>query len=234
MRVLLINASAPTYNLGLEKAQNWWLAQGAVVERANALPRLWLCEYDAVWVSAIFSWHVPSLVHLAQEALQGTCRVEVGGPGTFGLRAYIHEHTGLWPQSTPDARFERQPGTSRMVFWSRGCPAKNCSPGFPRDGALPVCSVPQMEGWKYTLYTDVQPAPIILDNNLSALPVSHQELIIERTLSAGFSVVDANSGFEPRSIRAETIERWRRVPLLAWRFAYDELAERTDVLRTLQ
>ncbi|MBI3329787.1 MAG: hypothetical protein HYZ81_24155, partial [Nitrospinae bacterium] len=55
-----------------------------------------------------------------------------------------------------------------------------------------------------------------------------------QTLRAGFRQVDANSGFEPRSMRPETIARWRRLPLLAWRFAYDELAERPDVLRTLE
>ena len=35
-------------------------------------------------------------------------------------------------------------------------------------------------------------------------------------------------------MRPETIARWRRLPLLAWRFAYDELAERPDDLRTLE
>lgn len=234
MRVLLVNASAPAYHLGLAKAARWWQSQGALVDQAAQLPTLWLSEYDVVWISAIFSWHVPALIQIATEALGRGCTVEVGGPGTFGVRAFIHAETGLWPQSTPDPRFERQPGVYRMVFWSRGCPAKNCTLGFPKDGQVAICSVPAMEGWKYTLYPDVTPAPIILDNNLSALPRSYQELIIEQTLRAGFRQVDANSGFEPRSIRPDTIARWRRLPLIAWRFAYDELAERTDVLRTLE
>jgi hypothetical protein len=91
-----------------------------------------------------------------------------------------------------------------------------------------------MEGWKYTLYDDVQPAPVILDNNLSALPRKHQELIVEKTLACGFPWVDANSGFEPRSVRSWTIELWRKLPLIAWRFAYDEIEERDAVLTTLQ
>jgi hypothetical protein len=90
-----------------------------------------------------------------------------------------------------------------------------------------------MEGWRFTLYDDVTPAPVILDNNLSALPSKHQETIIARTLEAGFGSVDANSGFEPHSFRVETVERWKRLPLLAWRFAYDELAERPAVLRMM-
>ena len=74
---------------------------------------------------------------------------------------------------------------------------------------------------------------MILDNNLSALPRPHQELMVEKTLAAGFRRVDANSGFEPHSFRLWTAELWRRLPLLAWRFAYDELAERKAVLRTI-
>lgn len=232
MRVLLANASSPQYNLGLAKAANWWRARGATVDTAGDIPRLFAGGYDVVWVSAIFSWHVPVLIEAARIALDAGSQVEVGGPGTFGLRDHIRRETGLEAQSRPDPRFERQPGQYRMVFWSRGCPAKNCSLGYPRDGAAPVCSVPAMEGERYTLYmTDVEPAPVILDNNLSALPRAHQEYIVDKTGRAGFERVDANSGFEPTSVRPWVIEIWRRLPLVAWRYAYDELAERPAVER---
>lgn len=123
-----------------------------------------------------------------------------------------------------------------MVFWSRGCPAKNCTLGFPRDGKPPVCSVPEMEGWRYTLYPQASPARLISDNNLSALPRAHQELIVERTLAAGFPSIDANSGFEPRSLKSRpwVIELWKRLPLVAWRFAYDEVAERAAVVEVIR
>lgn len=231
-RVLLVNASAPIYNLGLEKAERWWRHRGADIERGDVQP-LFARDLNVVWVSAVFSWHVSRLIELASAALSAGAIVEVGGPGTFGVRELIRRETGLETQATPDPRFEREPGQYEMVFWSRGCPAKNCSLGYPRDGALPICSVPEMEGWRYTLYRDVTPAPVILDNNLSALPREHQEHIVERTLSVGFEEVDCNSGFEPRSVRPWTVELWRQLPLRAWRFAYDELAERSAVLRTL-
>lgn len=233
MRILLVNVSAPCYNLGLEKGRLWWDAQGATVEVAADIPSLFLYGYNVVWISAIFSWHVPALIEIAQIAIRSGCQVEVGGPGTFGVCDMIYAETGLHPQATPDPRFERQQGSYRMVFWSRGCPAKNCSLGFPKNGGIPICSVPAMEGWRYTLYDSVSPAPIILDNNLSALPRNHQERIVDRTLAAGFGRVDANSGFEPRSMRPWTIELWRRLPLVVWRFAYDELGERKAVLRTI-
>jgi hypothetical protein len=199
--------------------------------RASEFTRLF--EPEVIWISAVFSWHVADLISMAQAALREGKRVEVGGPGTFGLRDVIEQRTGLKPQSTPDPRFEREPGEYKMVFWSRGCPAKNCSLGFPKNGKPPICSVPEMEGWRYTLYDHVTPAQVIGDNNLSALPRSHQELIVERTLSAGFPWVDANSGFEPRSIRPWVIELWKRLPLVAWRFAYDEIGERAAVLKTV-
>jgi hypothetical protein len=232
-RVLLVNASHPAYNLGLEKAANWWRRQGVEVLRASEYTPMF--RPDAVWISAVFSWHVPALIFMAQSALSDGRLVEVGGPGTFGVREEIYRRTGLIPQSRPDPRFEREPGDYKMVFWSRGCPAKNCTLGFPRDGRPPVCSVPEMEGWKYTLYDWVSPAPLIGDNNISALPRTHQETIVERTLAKGFHKVDANSGFEPRSLysRPWVVELWKCLPLVAWRFAYDESGEREPVLRTI-
>jgi hypothetical protein len=237
-RVLLVNASHPAYNLGLEKAASWWRRQGVEVLRASEYTPMFRPE--VVWISAVFSWHVPALIYMAQAALSDGRKVEVGGPGTFGVREEIYRRTGLIPQSRPDPRFEREPvfpgqPPYKMVFWSRGCPAKNCTLGFPRDGRPPVCSVPEMEGWKYTLYDWVSPAPLIGDNNLSALPRAHQETIVERTLSANFTKVDANSGFEPRSLysRPWVVELWKRLPLVAWRFAYDELGEREPVLKTI-
>lgn len=231
-RVLLINASHPSYNLGLEKAARWWQRHGAIVSRSSSASLLF--DFDVVWVSAVFSWDVPALIVAANQALANGAKVEVGGPGTFGVQGEIKSATGLTPQSRPDMRFEAEPGEYLMVFWSRGCPAKNCSLGFPRNGQLPVCSVPEMEGWRYTLYPDATPARLISDNNLSALPRVHQELIVEKTLSRGFVSVDANSGFEPRSVRPWVIELWKKLPLVAWRFAYDEVSERAAVLRVIE
>src|SRR5581483_6999072 len=231
-RVLLINASHPSYNLGLEKVANWWKRQGAEVVRDSEYSRMF--GFDVVWVSAIFSWHVPRLIKFAEAALADGRTVEVGGPGTFGVQEYIVSRLGIAPKSTPDARFEREPGQYLMVFWSRGCPAYNCTLGYPKDGSKPVCSVPLMEGRKYTLYSDIIPARLIGDNNLSALPRSHQEFIVERTKAANFTSVDANSGFEPRSMKPWVIDIWKKLPLVAWRFAYDETSERADVLKVIE
>lgn len=240
MKALLVDASASSrkdaawfYNLGLAKAANWFRAQGVKVRSVTLPLTMFDVGFDVAFVSAIFSWHVPAALEAARSLRDRGARVEVGGPGFFAL-GDLARADGFHPQVTPDRRFDRQPGAYDAVFWSRGCPAKNCSLGFPKDGSKPVCLVPEMEGARHTTFADVTPAPMILDNNLSALPRRHQELIVERTLSAGFKRVDCNSGFEPHSFRLETAKLWSRLPLVAWRFAYDEIAERTQVLNVLE
>lgn len=241
MKVLLVDASFPTrkghswyYNLGLAKAANWWRSQGADVQ--TIAPPVTLFDAAGVkvaFVSAIFSWDVLKALSIA-EGLQGVgISVEVGGPGFFALKGLAKER-GFDAQVSVDPRFDRQPGTYDAVFWSRGCPAYNCTLGYPKDGSKAICLVPEMEGSRSTLYADVTPAPMILDNNLSALPRKHQEHIVERTLAAGFKKVDCNSGFEPASFKPETGALWKRLPLVAWRFAYDERAERKAVLRMIE
>jgi hypothetical protein len=238
MKVLLVDVSKPTrkgaawyYNLGLAKAANWWRSQGAEV-RTVVPPVTMFDGADVAFVSAIFSWHVIEALVIARTLRDRGCRVEVGGPGFFALGS-VAEAAGFRAQVSVDQRFDRQPGAYDAVFWSRGCPAYNCTLGYPKDGSRPICLVPGMEGSRSTLFPDVTPAPMILDNNLSALPRAHQEHIVDRTLSAGFDEVDCNSGFEPASFKPETAELWRKLPLVAWRYAYDEAKERKAVLKVL-
>jgi len=238
-RALLVDASFPAkktrgwyYNLAIAKAANWFRAQGADVSFAT--PKTFSSDgsFDVAFVSAIFSWHVQGALQTAEWLKESGARVEVGGPGFFALTSMARSR-GFDAQMQPDPRFDRTPGAYDAVFWSRGCPAYNCALGYPKDGSEPVCLVPKMEGSRSTLYDDVTPAPMILDNNLSALPRRHQELIVERTLAAGFKKVDCNSGFEPASFKPETAMLWRTLPLVAWRFAYDEIAERKAVLKVI-
>jgi hypothetical protein len=42
-------------------------------------------------------------------------------------------------------------------------------------------------------------------------------------------LLDANSGFEPRTFDEEVYARWRVINRGPWRFAYDDQAERADV-----
>lgn len=241
MKALLVDASKPTrkrsgwyYNLGLAKIERWLASQGIATERATVpLDLFCVGRFDLAFVSAIFSWHVPGALAAAEWLRDTGTKVEVGGPGFFALRD-VARSRGFEAQVSVDPRFDLVPGSYEAVFWSRGCPAYNCALGYPKDGSRPTCLVPELEGSRSTLFPDVTPAPMILDNNLSALPRKHQEVIVERTLSAGFKSVDANSGFEPASFKPETASLWSRLPLVAWRFAYDEIAERKAVLKVIE
>lgn len=239
MKVMLVDVSKPTrkragwyYNLGLAKAANWWRSKGAEVQVIVPPVTIFDWKCDVAFISAIFSWHVPKALEIAEVYRGYGAAVEVGGPGFFALKG-MAKAVGFDAQVHPDPRFDRQPGTYEAVFWSRGCPAYNCTLGYPKDGSRPICLVPELEGSRSTLFTDVVPAPVILDNNLSALPRKHQEHIVGRTLEAGFKKVDCNSGFEPASFKPETATLWKRLPLVAWRFAYDEIKERKAVLKVV-
>jgi hypothetical protein len=172
--------------------------------------------YDLVALSVIFSWHA-----IAREvALRGKGQSDVwaGGPGLFALKTWWEQETGLPRHQAIDQRFDRQQGQYKMTFASRGCPV-GCS----------FCIVPRIEGTEFTMDWDFQPAPVLCDNNLSALPADFQAHIIRRYQEAGTRLLDANSGFEPRTFTEETYRRWDPLLKGPWRFALDEVAELPDV-----
>jgi hypothetical protein len=74
-----------------------------------------------------------------------------------------------------------------------------------------------MEGRTFTLLPDFEPRPVLTDNNLSALPADYQQHVVDRYLAAGVPLLDANSGFEPKtSITPEARSGlWKRLAALA-------------------
>ena len=95
----------------------------------------------------------------------------------------------------PDAVAKHNPDAT---IASRGCPV-GCW----------FCIVPAMEGKEFTLLPDFPVRPILCDNNLSALPADYQDHIIARYQGDGVQLLDANSGFEPRTFNGAVYERWR-------------------------
>jgi len=184
-------------------------------------------RHDLYCFSAVFSWRLPRLVELARIARhQHGGEVWIGGPAvTFHHRnaEYVRRETGIEPHLGLDERFEREPGKYHMVYFSRGCPAYTPACGF--------CPVPRLEGNDFRYYPDAEPAALLADNNLSALPDDYQDHIVGRYLKDWKrGVVDANSGFEPHTFAESTLERWQRFPLRCWRFGYDDLSEREQAL----
>jgi hypothetical protein len=222
MRALVVNCSAPHYSLGAAKLANWLRRDGHDVTEAKGDPGMFALGFDLVALSVIFSWHAPVALAIAQR-VKAASDVWCGGPGIARLSGWWKRETGLEAVVGLDQRFEREAGAYPMTFASRGCPV-GCW----------FCIVPKIEGSQFTLYHDFTPAPILCDNNLSALPVDFQEHIIRRYQAAGQRLVDAESGFEPATFDAGTFDRWRAILRGPWRFAYDEMAERDQVRRTFE
>lgn len=221
MKILVVNCSYPHYNLGALKAADWLRQDGVTVTYSDGDPGLYGYDANQVYLSVIFSWHATIARDIAMR-LSDHARIYCGGPGMFALGRWWREQTGLDAHKGLDPRFERQRGNYRMTFASRGCPA-NCY----------FCIVPKLEGINFTLDWEFQPAPILCDNNLSALPVEFQEHIIRRYRETETILRDANSGFEPRTFDEGTYRRWKPILRGPWRFAFDETREEEDVRRMM-
>jgi len=175
-------------------------------------------EGDTAYLSLAFSWNLPEAYQKAIWYRSLGYKVRAGGPGTYVKSKYLESVAELGGEV--DAIVRHNPDAT---FASRGCPV-GCY----------FCLVPKMEGKEFTLLPDFTPRPILCDNNLSALPVDYQEFIIDKYKRYDVPLLDANSGFEPRSFDEETFNRWKEINKGAWRFAYDEEVEREDVYKMTQ
>jgi hypothetical protein len=174
-------------------------------------------DADTAYLSVAFSWLVPQAYQRAIWIKAQGYKVRVGGPGIFtpSLKKYMAEVAEVG--GAADALIHHNPDATMA---SRGCPV----------GCF-FCLVPRMEGTEFTLLPDFEPRPILCDNNLSALPVEYQDYIIEKYQKSGVQLLDANSGFEPRTFDEGTFRRWKTINKGPWRFGYDETDEGEAVHR---
>jgi len=181
-------------------------------------------EGDTTYLSVAFTWRLDDAYARAVFAKAQGMKVKAGGPALFLVKlahrlADVAEVGGDYPEAVT----KHHP---LATFASRGCPV-GCW----------FCIVPAMEGKAFTLIPDFVVRPILCDNNVSGLPADYQEHIIRRYQDAGVRLIDANSGFEPRTFTPEVYTRWK--PLInagrgPWRFAYDDLPERDHALRVMR
>jgi len=174
---------------------------------------------DTVFLSVAFTWMLPEARDRAVFHRACGYRVRAGGPALFTRRGYLDDvaETG---GDYPDAVRKHH---ALATIASRGCPV-GCW----------FCIVPKMEGREFTLLPDFPVRPILCDNNLSALPAEYQDHIVSRYIDTGTPLLDANSGFEPKTFTDDVYERWRTINRGPWRFAYDESGEREDVARVMR
>lgn len=176
---------------------------------------------DTIYLSIAFTWLLDEAYSIALFARACGQRVIAGGPALFLIKKqHLLADVAEIGTNYPDAVAKHNP---MATFASRGCPV-GCW----------FCIVPKMEGKEFTFIPDFPVRPVLCDNNLSALPVSYQLHIIERYEAAGVPLLDANSGFEPRTFDEFTYLRWSRINRGPWRFAFDDMAEREEVRRTMR
>jgi hypothetical protein len=177
-------------------------------------------EGDTAYLSIAFTWLLDKAFTRAHMLKALGYRVRAGGPALF-LVQMKHELADVAELGgeVPDALRHHNPDAT---IASRGCPV-GCW----------FCIVPAMEGREFTLLPDFPVRPILCDNNLSALPADYQRHIIERYQAEGVPLLDANSGFEPRTFDDEVYARWRVINRGPWRFAFDDQPEREDVRRVM-
>ena len=175
---------------------------------------------DTAYLSIAFTWLLDKAYSRAIWYRALGYKVRAGGPALFLVKMkHEIEDVAELGGEIPDALARHNPAAT--VF-SRGCPV-NCW----------FCIVPKMEGTEFTLIPDAPVRPVLCDNNLSALPADYQDHIIARYQGEGVPLLDANSGFEPRTFDDEVFARWSVINRGPWRFAFDDQAERHDVQRVM-
>jgi hypothetical protein len=172
-------------------------------------------EDDTTYLSVAFSWRLPDTYQRAVWYRSQGYRVRAGGPAVWIHPKYLADVAEIGGEV--NALIHHNPDATVA---SRGCPV-GCS----------FCIVPKMEGKTFTLLPDFTPRPLLMDNNLSALPVDYQEYIIRRYQETGMMLEDAQSGFEPHTFDEDTYKRWKMINRGPWRFAFDEMSEREEVKR---
>ena len=188
-------------------------------------------ETRTAFLSIVFTWKIDEAKRWAEYYRNRGYRVRAGGPAMFRMWYAMEGHAELdivtdekgrksAVGAMPDTVFRHNPLATTA---SRGCPVKGCA----------ACIVPGMEGAEFTFLADFTPRPVLTDNNLSALPVDYQEHIISRYEAAGVRLMDANSGFEPKTFDEDVFARWRRINGGPWRFGLDDTFETTDAERVI-
>ena len=173
-------------------------------------------------ISAVFTWDLPKVLYIATGLTNLGVRVRVGGPAVHVRtddRRRLAEVADVGG-NVSDAVARHNPDAT---FASRGCPV-GCW----------FCIVPSMEGREFTLIDDFPVRPILCDNNLSALPADFQAHIVRRYQTTGVPLLDANSGFEPRTFDRDVFERWQPINRGPWRFACDDAGDAPYVWRVLE
>ena len=221
-QLMIIVNSANTYNLATSKLSMFY--SEALVVNYPSKPTAMdyqLNKDSKVFLSAIFSWDLPHLKDVVEDALFHSQQIDIGGP------AVTHNETALqWPDKPVKIRHQHEAehvrGSFPMTWTSRGC-IRNC----------PWCIVPTIEGRLMNEYDTVQYAPLILDNNFLACSDSHIEKVLQHWSG---KKVDWNQGLDARLYTSafRNLVTKHNVKPTTWRFAYDSAGVSRYVQRAVE
>lgn len=176
---------------------------------------------DTINISVVFTWDMEEAWQRAMFWHSAGYQVRVGGPGVHvktPAREALRDIAKIGG-TINDAVIKHNPSAT---FASRGCPV-GCW----------FCIVPSLEGSDFTLIDNFTVRPILCDNNLSALPLDFQKHIVDRYIQEDIPLMDAQSGFEPRTFTEEIFEIWKPIMRGPWRFAIDDQGDVPHAVRVL-
>lgn len=210
MKIGLKQIDGKWANLALMKLSAWHKAQSDHVEWYQPLFE----PYDKVYASKTFT-DTPDDGYLPR----GTVK---GGSG-YNLEARLTDEI---EQTFPD--YSIYPSVDYAIgFTTRGCPRK-----------CPFCIVPQKEGNLKVVgnlysFWDEQKKVVLLDNNLTAAPMRHFEMLMEQFRKTRVSV-DFSQGLDLRLLRNEHcialkgVKRNKQI-----HFAWDRMKDEERIMRGL-
>ena len=209
MRIGLCQVDGKMPNLALMKLSAWHKAQGDEVAWFSPLE-----QFDRVYASKVFAF-TDDNAYLPPAAFRGGSGYDLTTHLPPEVEAMFPDYS-LYPQMD-----------YAMGFTTRGC-VRRC----------PFCIVPQKEG-RLRVVGDLrsfwsgQQKVRLLDNNLTAAPMSHFRLTIGQ-LAANRLEVDINQGLDIRLLNEEhaallaTVRLWKQIHF-AWDNMRDEAAVRRGI-----
>lgn len=204
MKILIIDIDSKIPNLALKKIEKYHIDRGDEVMWNNELFQF---SVDKTYVSIVFDWNKSKASQFPN--------AEIGGSGYDLVKTLPKEIEQIKPRIN-------------IGFTTRGC-IRRCY----------FCIVPQKEGKIraegdiYDIWDGKSKELIILDNNIIALPEHFKKICSQ--LRKEKIKVDFNQGLDHRLLTSDILDELLSIRhIREIRFAFDDLAYKSTVLKALQ
>ncbi len=238
---IIVSANKVLQSFSSMKIYNWLQSnhKRPVITRHYSIIKHLQIKPATVWFSILHSWYLSGVVNQIKQAVDdvGEDNVSIGGPifNWPSNKQFIIEQTGIHPKVGIDKRFDAQEGLYHYVQYIRGCSGYRKSCG--------LCMIPSIDGHEPKILpkdrlAKILPSEVLIDSNLTAIPLEHQEYIVKeyRTkYSPKSPAIQIGGGFDPQHITPETISIWERLPRFHnWLIGYDGLDEREYACKAIK